>query len=48
MPPARQETARANVALVAAAVLGLPSTAGRTIEFRDGTLPIAAALEHLS
>ncbi|KQN94924.1 NAD(P)H-binding protein [Arthrobacter sp. Leaf69] len=43
-----QETARANVALVAAAVLGLPSTAGRTIEFRDGTLPVAAALEHLS
>ncbi|HSN36120.1 MAG TPA: NAD(P)-binding oxidoreductase, partial [Arthrobacter sp.] len=40
-----RETARANVALVAAAVLGLPSTAGRTIEFRDGTLPLAAALE---
>ena len=40
-----RETARANVALVAAAVLGLPSTAGRTIEFRDGDLPIAAALE---
>ena len=39
------ETARANVALVAAAVLGLPSTARRTIEFRDGALPIAAALE---
>ena len=38
-------TARANVALVAAAVLGLPQTAGRTIEFRDGTLPLAAALE---
>ena len=39
------ETARANVALVAAAVLGLPATIGRTIEFRDGTLPLAAALE---
>ena len=38
-------TARANVALVAAAVLGLPRTAGRTIEFRDGTLPLAAAME---
>lgn len=43
-----RETARANVALVAAAVLGLPSTAGRTIEFRDGTLPLAAALEPVS
>ena len=39
------DTARANVALVAAAVLGLPATAGRTIEFRDGALPLAAALE---
>jgi uncharacterized protein YbjT (DUF2867 family) len=38
-------TSRANVALVAAAVLGLPETAGRTIEFRDGSLPIAAALQ---
>jgi uncharacterized protein YbjT (DUF2867 family) len=38
-------TSRANVALVAAAVLGLPESAGRTIEFRDGTLPIAAALQ---
>jgi uncharacterized protein YbjT (DUF2867 family) len=38
-------TARANVALVAAAVLGLPDTIGRTIEFRDGTLPLAAALQ---
>ncbi|MBT2594537.1 NAD(P)H-binding protein [Arthrobacter sp. ISL-72] len=38
-------TSRANVALVAAAVLRLPETAGRTIEFRDGTLPVAAALE---
>lgn len=42
------ETARANVALVAAAVLGLPSTAGRTIDFRDGTLPLAAALATVS
>lgn len=39
------ETSRANVALVAAAVLGMPATAGRTIEFRDGSLPLAAALE---
>jgi uncharacterized protein YbjT (DUF2867 family) len=38
------ETSRSNVAMVAAAVLGLPRTAGRTIEFRDGTLPLAAAL----
>jgi uncharacterized protein YbjT (DUF2867 family) len=38
-------TSRANVALVAAAVLDLPETAGRTIRFRDGTVPIAAALE---
>jgi uncharacterized protein YbjT (DUF2867 family) len=41
-------TARANVALVAAAVLRLPRTAGRTIEFRDGTLPLAAALEPIT
>jgi hypothetical protein len=26
-------------------VLEMPETAGRTIQFRDGTLPIAAALE---
>jgi nucleoside-diphosphate-sugar epimerase len=38
-------TSRANVALVATAVLGLPGTAGQTIEFRDGTLPVAAALQ---
>jgi uncharacterized protein YbjT (DUF2867 family) len=38
-------TARANVALVAAAVLGLPAAISRTIEFRDGSLPIAAALK---
>lgn len=37
-------TSRSNTASVAAAVLDLPETAGRTIEFRDGTLPIAAAL----
>ena len=40
-----RETSRSNTASVAAAVLDLPETAGRTIEFRDGTLPIAAALE---
>ena len=38
-------TSRSNTASVAAAVLDLPETACRTIEFRDGTLPIAAALE---
>ncbi|MET3721031.1 MULTISPECIES: NAD(P)H-binding protein [unclassified Arthrobacter] len=38
-------TSRSNTAGVAAAVLDLPGMAGRTIEFRDGTLPIAAALE---
>jgi len=38
-------TSRANVALVTAAVLGLAETAGRTIEFRDGTLPVSAALQ---
>jgi nucleoside-diphosphate-sugar epimerase len=43
-----RETARANVALVAAAVLALPATVRRTIEFRDGALPIAAALELLT
>ncbi|MCU1516658.1 MAG: NAD-dependent dehydratase, partial [Pseudarthrobacter sp.] len=37
-------TSRSNTASVAAAVLDLPETAGRTIEFRDGSLPIAAAL----
>ena len=31
------QTSRANVAIVAAAVLDLPGCAGRTIEFRDGT-----------
>lgn len=39
------ETARANVALVAAAVLKLPAAIGRTIGFRDGSQPIAAALQ---
>ncbi|MFJ5699511.1 NAD(P)H-binding protein [Arthrobacter sp. NPDC093139] len=38
-------TSRANVAIVAAAVLDLPGCVGRTIEFRDGTLPVSAALE---
>jgi uncharacterized protein YbjT (DUF2867 family) len=38
-------TSRANAAIVAAAVLDLPGCAGRTIEFRDGTLPVSAALE---
>ncbi|MDP9997873.1 SDR family oxidoreductase [Pseudarthrobacter sulfonivorans] len=41
-------TSRSNTASVVAAVLDLPRTAGRTIEFRDGTLPIAAALEPLA
>ena len=44
-PGGSRETSRANTAIVAAAVLDLPQTAGRTIEFRDGTLPVAAALE---
>jgi uncharacterized protein YbjT (DUF2867 family) len=39
------ETSRANTAIVAAAVLDLPETAGRTIQFRDGSLPVSAALE---
>lgn len=39
------DTSRANVAIVAAAVLEVPGSAGKTIEFRDGTLPVAAALE---
>jgi uncharacterized protein YbjT (DUF2867 family) len=41
------QTSRANVAIVAAAVLGRPETAGRTIEFRDGTQPVEAALDAL-
>jgi hypothetical protein len=35
------------VALVAAAVPKIPSTIRRTVEFRDGALPIAAALQTL-
>jgi hypothetical protein len=35
------------VAIVAAAVLERPETAGKTIEFRDGTEPVAAALDAL-
>lgn len=44
-PEGSGETSRSNVAGVAAAVLDLPETAGKTIEFCDGTLPIAAALQ---
>ena len=44
-PESDGHTSRANTAIVAAAVLDLPATAGRTIEFCDGTLPVAAALE---
>ncbi len=43
-----RETSRSNTAIVAAAVLDLPETAGRTIEFRDGTLPVSAALQPLT
>jgi uncharacterized protein YbjT (DUF2867 family) len=46
--PGTGQTSRSNTASVAAAVLDLPETAGRTIKFRDGTLPIAAALQPLS
>ncbi|WP_113719212.1 NAD(P)H-binding protein [Arthrobacter dokdonensis] len=42
--PASRNTSRANVALVAAAVLGRPDTVRRTIEFTDGDVPIAQAL----
>ncbi|QQQ61559.1 NAD(P)-binding oxidoreductase [Paenarthrobacter ureafaciens] len=38
------QTSRANVALVAAAVLELPETIGRTIPFRDGTVDVVDAL----
>jgi len=41
------DTARANVALVAAAVLAEPKTAGHTIEFRDGSTPVADAVKSL-
>ncbi|PNI10406.1 NAD-dependent dehydratase [Arthrobacter sp. AFG7.2] len=44
-PEGSRETSRSNTAIVAAAVLDLPETAGKTIEFCDGTLPIAAALQ---
>ncbi|GAA1772372.1 SDR family oxidoreductase [Kocuria aegyptia] len=37
-------TSRANVALVVAAVLGDPSTIGKTIEFSDGSMLISDAL----
>ncbi len=39
-----RNTSRANVALVAAAVLGRQDTVRRTIEFTDGDVPIAQAL----
>jgi uncharacterized protein YbjT (DUF2867 family) len=44
-PEGSRETSRSNTAGVAAAVLDLPETAGKTIEFCDGSLPIAAALQ---
>jgi uncharacterized protein YbjT (DUF2867 family) len=44
-PQGSRETSRSNTAGVAAAVLDLPETAGKTIEFCDGSLPIAAALQ---
>ena len=47
-PGGSRETSRANTAIVAAAVLDLPETAGLTIGFRDGTLPVAAALGSLN
>ena len=40
----RRNTSRANVALVAAAVLDRPDTVRRTIEFTDGDIPIGQAL----
>lgn len=43
---AHRNTSRANVALVAAAVLKRPETIGRTIEFTDGDVPIDQALGH--
>lgn len=43
-PDGDRDTSRSNTAIVAAAVLDLPQTSGRTIEFRDGTLPVSAAL----
>jgi uncharacterized protein YbjT (DUF2867 family) len=47
-PAGERATSRSNTAIVAAAVLDLPQTAGKTIEFCDGSLPVAAALESLS
>ncbi|VXB70520.1 Putative NADH-flavin reductase [Arthrobacter sp. 9AX] len=47
-PAGERATSRGNTAIVAAAVLDLPGTAGKTIEFCDGSLPVAAALESLS
>lgn len=41
---ASRNTSRANVALVAAAVLGRQDTVRRTIEFTDGDVPIVQAL----
>jgi len=41
------QTSRANVAIVAAAVLDRPGTAGRTVEFRDGNQAVGAALDAL-
>ncbi|MCQ9166106.1 MULTISPECIES: NAD(P)H-binding protein [unclassified Arthrobacter] len=41
---AHRNTSRANVALVAAAVLERPDTVGRTIEFTDGNVRVAQAL----
>lgn len=42
--PYGRNTSRANVALVAAAVLNRPDTVRRTIEFTDGPVPIGEAL----
>lgn len=47
-PPAdgrRNSTSRANTALVVAAALADPATIGRTIEFRDGGVPVETALQ---
>ncbi|GAB3567592.1 SDR family oxidoreductase [Arthrobacter alkaliphilus] len=46
-PGTGRETSRANVALVAAAALELPETVRRTIEFRDGSVPVVEALTAL-
>jgi putative NADH-flavin reductase len=47
-PDGGAQTARRNVALVAAAALARPGTAGRTIEFRDGASPVTQALQGLT